>query len=432
MRIINVDGTKEKEFILSLKKRSQETDQEVAKKVTEIIENVKEKGDQALKEYTLMFDGFLPEKMEISRKETEEAFNSLEPALKEALIKACDNIRDFHRRQLREGFTIIKEDGIILGQKVRGLKRVGIYVPGGLAAYPSTVLMNAVPAKIAGVEEIIMITLPQKKGKVNKTVLAAAYLAGVDRIYLAGGAQGVAALAFGTETIPAVDKIVGPGNIFVATAKKLLYGKVDIDMIAGPSEVLILADNTANPDYVAADLMSQAEHDPMASAMLVTNSDELSRQVEASLYRQAAGLERRNIIMQSIENYGAVFLTKDIDQAVDLANQLAPEHLEVMVDNPFKLLGRLHNAGSIFIGRYTPEPLGDYYAGPNHILPTGGTARFYSPVGVDTFMKFSSVIYYSKNAIEQDAERIIKLAEVEGLTAHANSIRIRKGKPLNN
>ena len=342
------------------------------------------------------------------------------------MLNAVENITAFHSRQKREGFCVTEENGVIMGQRVRGLDRVGLYVPGGTAAYPSSVLMNAIPAKIAGVKEIIMVTPPLKDGTANKDILVAAALCGVDKIYLAGGAQAVAALAFGTEEIPRVSKIVGPGNIFVATAKKLLYGTVDIDMIAGPSEILVLADETANPKYLAADLMSQAEHDKLASAVMITTSMEVAEKTRAEIERQSAYLSRKEIIDCSLDNYGAIIVCDDMDYAVELANKIAPEHLEVVAANPMEYIGRLDNVGSLFLGQYSPEPLGDYYAGPNHVLPTSGTARFFSPLGVDSFVKRSSYICYTKNALLDAADDIILIAEREKLTAHANSIRVRK------
>ena len=312
-----------------------------------------------------------------------------------------------------------------MGQRIRGLKRVGIYVPGGTAAYPSSVLMNAVPAKIAGVEEIIMCTPPQKDGTPNPNIIAAAKVAGVDRIFLMGGAQAVAALAYGTESVPKVDKIVGPGNIFVATAKKLLYGTVDIDMIAGPSEILIIADKSANPKFLAADLMSQAEHDRLASAILLTDCEELAKETETELEKQMTALSRKDIILSSVDNFGAVIVCSDMSQAIEFANELAPEHLEVCCENPMEYVGKLDNAGSVFLGNYSPEPLGDYFAGPNHVLPTSGTARFFSPLSVDSFVKKSSFIYYTEDALRKDAEDVVRFAETEGLTAHANSIKVR-------
>ena len=314
---------------------------------------------------------------------------------------------------------------MILGQRVRGLKRVGLYVPGGTAAYPSSVLMNAIPAKIAGVEELVMVTPPAKDGSANPDILAAAAVAGVDRIYLMGGAQAVAALAYGTETVPRVDKIVGPGNIYVATAKRLLYGTVDIDMVAGPSEILIVADDTANPAFLAADLMSQAEHDVLASAILLTTSERIARETVSALKQQVRSLSRRKIIEQSLLDYGAVIICRTLDEAIGFANDLAPEHLELCVENPMEYIGRIDNAGSVFLGNYSPEPLGDYYAGPNHVLPTSGTARFFSPLGVDSFVKKSSFLYYTEAALREAKDDIVKLAETEGLTAHANSIKVR-------
>lgn len=313
----------------------------------------------------------------------------------------------------------------MLGQRIRGLKRVGIYVPGGTAAYPSSVLMNAIPAKIAGVGEIVMVTPPLKNGKANPDILAAAHIAGVDRVFLMGGAQAVAALAYGTQTVPKVDKIVGPGNIFVATAKRLLYGIVDIDMIAGPSEILIIADDTARPDFVAADLMSQAEHDRLASAILLTTSESLAKEVVAELEKQIQSLSRADIIRESLENYGVIIICRNVDEAVSFANELAPEHLEVCLNNPMEYIGRLNNAGSVFLGNYSPEPLGDYLAGPNHVLPTSGTARFFSPLSVDSFVKKLSFIYYTEDALKREKDDIIKMAETEGLTAHAGSIKVR-------
>ena len=313
-----------------------------------------------------------------------------------------------------------------MGQRIRGLKRVGLYVPGGTAAYPSSVLMNAIPAKIAGVSELIMVTPPGKDGKPNPDIMAAAAIAGVDRVFLMGGAQAVAALAYGTESVPKVDKIVGPGNIFVATAKKLLYGTVDIDMIAGPSEILVLADESANPKFLAADLMSQAEHDKLASAILITTSDKLAEDTTKEIYRQVEELSRKDIIEYSLDNYGVIIVCDTMERAIELANELAPEHLEVCCENPMEYVGKLDNAGSVFLGNYSPEPLGDYFAGPNHVLPTSGTARFFSPLSVDTFVKKSSFIYYTEDALQNDSDDIIRFANTEGLTAHANSIIVRK------
>ena len=390
-----------------------------------LILNGKSAGDDAVREYTLKFDGHMPSKFEISREEIDSSPDKCDRDFILALYKAADNIRDFHARQKQQSWLEPKQNGVILGQRIRGLKRVGVYVPGGTAAYPSSVLMNVIPAKIAGVKEIVMVTPPQKDGTANPDILAAAKIAGVDRVFLMGGAQAVAALAYGTQSVPKVDKIVGPGNIFVATAKKLLYGTVDIDMIAGPSEILIVADKSANPKFLAADLMSQAEHDKMASAILLTTSEETANETAKELSRQMQTLERRDIIEQSLNDFGAIIVCKDISEAVDFANELAPEHLELAVENPMEYIGRVDNAGSVFLGHYSPEPLGDYFAGPNHVLPTSGTARFFSPLSVDSFIKKSSFIYYTEPALSEAKDDIIKLAETEGLTAHANSIKVR-------
>lgn len=425
IRIAKADGVSERELINQLKARSGEIDRKVTSAVTDILNNVKQNGDDAVREYTLKFDGHMPSKFEISREEIDSSPDKCDRDFILALYKAADNIRDFHARQKQQSWLEPKQNGVILGQRIRGLKRVGVYVPGGTAAYPSSVLMNVIPAKIAGVKEIVMVTPPQKDGTANPDILAAAKIAGVDRVFLMGGAQAVAALAYGTQSVPKVDKIVGPGNIFVATAKKLLYGTVDIDMIAGPSEILIVADKSANPKFLAADLMSQAEHDKMASAILLTTSEETANETAKELSRQMQTLERRDIIEQSLNDFGAIIVCKDISEAVDFANELAPEHLELAVENPMEYIGRADNAGSVFLGHYSPEPLGDYFAGPNHVLPTSGTARFFSPLSVDSFIKKSSFIYYTEPALSEAKDDIIKLAETEGLTAHANSIKVR-------
>lgn len=422
---VTADGKKEYEFIELLKKRAQNSDKNVIPTVSEIIENVRENGDKAVRDYTIKFDGKAPESSEIPTDELDSIISKCAPKYIETVKKAANNISDFHRRQLQQSWLTTKNNGVIMGQRVRGLKRVGIYVPGGTAAYPSSVLMNAIPAKIAGVEELIMCTPPQKDGTPNPNIIAAAKIAGVDRIFLMGGAQAIAALAYGTETVPKVDKIVGPGNIFVATAKKLLYGTVDIDMIAGPSEILIVADETANPKFLAADLMSQAEHDRLASAILLTNSQEIADKTKQELEIQIKSLSRNEIIRSSLENFGAIIVCSDIRQAVEFANELAPEHLEVCCANPTEYIGKLDNAGSVFLGNYSPEPLGDYFAGPNHVLPTSGTARFFSPLSVDSFIKKSSFIYYTEQALKNDANDVIRFADTEGLTAHANSIKVR-------
>lgn len=425
IRKIKADGVSEKELLAALKARSTAVDKQVTEVVAQIIEDVKAGGDQAVRAYTEKFDGKLPPYIEVPREEINDALTNADSKFVDALLNAMENISDFHNRQKQQGFVNTMPNGVMVGQRVRGLSRVGLYVPGGTAAYPSSVLMNAVPAKIAGVKEIIMVTPPTKDGKANPDILVAAAICGVDRVFLLGGAQAVAALAYGTETIPKVDKIVGPGNIFVATAKKLLFGTVDIDMIAGPSEILVLADHTANPAYVAADLMSQAEHDKLASAILVTTNEQLADDVVGELERQCQTLSRSEIIRESLENYGAIIVCDRVDDAVSLANEIAPEHLEVCMENPVEYLGRLDNAGSVFLGQYAPEPLGDYYAGPNHVLPTSGTARFFSPLSVDSFVKKMGYIYYTKDALAMAKEDIVTIAEREQLTAHANSIKIR-------
>ncbi len=422
---IYVNGKDEKEFFKNVEKRAGETDKKVTATVSEIIENVKENGDKAVKEYTEKFDGKLPQYYEVPREVINDALTEADQDLVNALLNCIENITAFHQRQKSQSFVDPQANGVILGQRVRGLHRVGLYVPGGTAAYPSSVLMNAVPAKIAGVGEIIMVTPPLKDGTPNKDILVAAALCGVDRVFLAGGAQAIAALAYGTEEIPKVDKIVGPGNIFVATAKKLLYGTVDIDMVAGPSEILIVADDSAAPKYVAADLMSQAEHDRLASAILITTSEELADKTAIELERQMATLERKEIIEDSLSEYGAMIICKTREEACDIANALAPEHLEVLFENPMEYVGRLDNAGSVFLGQYAPEPLGDYYAGPNHVLPTSGTARFFSPLGVNSFEKRSSFIYYTEDALRNAKDDIVLVANREGLTAHANAIKVR-------
>lgn len=425
INVIQADGTTEVDFLKKVEERNRSTNDQVTSVVKDIIENVRINGDAAVREYTIRFDGQAPDCFEVSQDVLTEAVKMCNPAFVETLRKAAANIRDFHERQKQQSWLNTKENGVILGQRIRGLARVGLYVPGGTAAYPSSVLMNAIPAKIAGVKELIMVTPPQKDGKPNPAIMAAAMIAGVDRVFLMGGAQAVAALAYGTESVPKVDKIVGPGNIFVATAKKLLYGIVDIDMIAGPSEILVLADDSANPKYLAADLMSQAEHDKMASAILVTTSQTLADATVQELARQVQTLSRKEIIEESLRNFGVIIVCDTMDKAVKMANDLAPEHLEVCCQNPLEYIGKLDNAGSVFLGNYSPEPLGDYFAGPNHVLPTSGTARFFSPLSVDSFVKKSSFIYYTDEALRADKDDIIRFANTEGLTAHANSIIIR-------
>lgn len=425
MKITKANGKAEYALIGNLKKRAGEADQKIVDIVSTIIRNVKENGDDAVREYTVRFDGSVPKKTVITKEELQSYLDMVDDDFKSAIIKAKDNIYDFHLRQAQQSWMTTKENGVIMGQRVRGLHRVGIYVPGGTAAYPSSVLMNAVPAKIAGVKEIIMVTPPGKDGNPNPNIMAAAAVAGVDKVFMVGGAQAVAALAYGTERIPKVDKIVGPGNIFVATAKKLLYGIVDIDMVAGPSEILIVADKTADPSFLAADLMSQAEHDKLASAILLTTSADLARATLHEIDKQIKDLERQNIIEESLENYGEIIVCESLDQAISFANELAPEHLELCVSEPLKYIGKVDNAGSVFLGNFSPEPLGDYFAGPNHVLPTSGTARFFSPLGVDSFVKKSSFIYYTPQELSKAKDDIITLAESEGLTAHANSISVR-------
>ena len=392
--------------------------------VADILANVRARGDEAVRGYSAKFDGYDGD-FAVSESEWEEGAKKCDPYLYKVMEEARANIADFHRRQIPQGFEVEKENGIILGQKVTPLERVGIYVPGGTAAYPSTVLMNAVPAKIAGVGEIIMVT-PAKGGYIKPEILAAAKIAGVDKIFKVGGAQAVAALAYGTESIPRVDKITGPGNIYVATAKKLVFGLVDIDMIAGPSEILVLADGTAAAERVAADMLSQAEHDVLASAVLVTDSARLAEDTAAELERQIPLLSRAEIARKSVDGQGRIILVKDMAQAVNIANALAPEHLEVYTEEPFRLLPQIKNAGSIFLGGYTPEPVGDYFAGPNHTLPTSGTARFSSPLSGADFVKRSSYIYYTKGALEEAADKIEAFAMSEGLQAHANAVKVRR------
>ncbi|MBR2850099.1 MAG: histidinol dehydrogenase [Clostridia bacterium] len=397
----------------------------VADTVSEIIKTVREKGDSALFAFCEKFDKVKLSSLEVSSEEIEAAFLAVEPEFVEILKEAKENIYAFHSRQVRNSFLINEKDGVVIGQKVIPIEKVGLYVPGGTAAYPSSVLMNAIPAKIAGCSEIVMVTPPSADGSVNPAILAAAKVAGVDRIFKVGGAQAVAALAYGTESVPAVDKIVGPGNAFVAEAKKQVFGRVAIDMIAGPSEILVVADSTCNPVYVAADLLSQAEHDKNATAVLVTDSKELASATAEELERQLSLLSREEIARTSVENNGKIIITKDIDEAIEVANALAPEHLEICVDEPFKYLDKIRHAGSVFMGKYCPEALGDYFAGPNHTLPTSGTARFSSPLSVDDFVKKTQFSYYTEDALAKVASKVEYFAKKEGLTAHARSAIIR-------
>ncbi len=400
-------------------------DTDVSDIVADIIYDVRKNGDAALYKYCEKFDGAVLSSLEVSQEEIDEAFASVEPRFIEILEKAAENIRNFHKRQVRNSFIINEQDGVVTGQKIIPVEKAGLYVPGGTAAYPSTVLMDSIPAKIAGCGEICITTPPSRDGKVNPVILAAAKIAGVDRIFKVGGAQAIAALAFGTETIPKVDKIVGPGNAFVAEAKKQVYGTVSIDMIAGPSEILVVADKQSNPKHVAADLLSQAEHDKMASAVLVTDSIDLAKAVSEELEKQIPELSRSEIARISIDNNGKIIVADDILKAIDIANEIAPEHLELCVDDPFGMLDKIKHAGSIFMGRYCPEALGDYFAGPNHTLPTSGTARFSSPLSVDDFIKKTQYTYYTKEALFKVAEDVAFFAEKEGLTAHAKSAIIR-------
>ena len=402
--------------------RSQFSYDDVNETVENILKDVRSRGDKALIEYTEKFDGVKLETLEVSDKEIEDAYNTIDKELLEVIKYSHDNIKKYHERQVRNNFMITEENGVVLGQIINPIEKVGLYVPGGTASYPSTVLMNAVPAKIAGCKEIIMVTPPNPDGSISAPILAAAKIAGVDRIFKVGGAQSVAALSYGTESIPKVYKIVGPGNIYVAMAKKMVYGEVSIDMIAGPSEVLIIADESADYVYVAADLLSQAEHDRLAACILVTTSEELADKVATELEKQLKELPREEIARASIENQGRIIIVDNLEEAVYVSNFVAPEHLELAVDTPFELLPKIKNAGSIFMGHNTPEPLGDYLAGPNHTLPTSGTAKFSSPLSVDDFIKKSSVLYYSKEALEKVKDKVIKFAESEGLDAHARSI----------
>lgn len=398
---------------------------DVSGPVSEIIARVRAEGDQALSLFSEQFDQVRLEQFEISETELEEGLRKVDSTFMEILKEAAAHIEAYHRKQMRESFIMAEQEGIVLGQKVLPLERVGLYVPGGTAAYPSSVLMNAVPARIAGVKELIMVTPPSKDGSVNPHILAAAYVAGVKKIYKIGGAQAVAALAYGTETVPKVDKIVGPGNAYVAEAKKQVYGEVAIDMIAGPSEILVLADQSAVPEYVAADLLSQAEHDRMASAVLVTDSRELAYAVQQKIEEQLEQLSRKEIAREAIKKNGKIIIAGNWKEGIEAANRIAPEHLELCVDHPFDYLGDIRNAGSVFLGHYNPEPMGDYFAGPNHTLPTSGTARFYSPLSVDDFVKKMQFSYYTREALEQDYRKVSCFARKEGLDAHARAVEIR-------
>lgn len=427
MRITVLDDASMKNILADMLKRDPNNYDSYTETVQEIVEEVKARGDEALFEYTARFDGarINEETVRVTEEEIKEAMEAVDPGLLQIMKSSMENIRRYHEKQKRNSWFDAQPDGTILGQKVTALESAGVYVPGGKAAYPSSVLMNIIPAEVAGVERIVMVTPPGKDGKVNPVTLTAAHLAGATEVYKVGGAQAIAALAFGTRSIPRVNKIVGPGNIFVALAKKAVYGHVSIDSIAGPSEILVIADETANPRYVAADLLSQAEHDELASAILVTTSMELAKKVSEEVEGFLQVLSRSEIIKKSLDNYGYILVVDSMEKAVETANRIAPEHLEIVTRDAFEVMTKIRNAGAIFIGEYSSEPLGDYFAGPNHVLPTNGTARFFSPLGVDDFIKKSSIIYYSKEALLKAHKEIEAFAEAEQLTAHANSIKVR-------
>ena len=427
MRTVRLTKESTKDILENLLKRSPNNYGKFESAVADILVQVKEKGDEALFSFTREFDkvDITPETIRVTEEEIQEAYQAVDASLLEVIKKALVNIRSYHEKQRQNSWFTSTENGTMLGQKVTPLNRVGVYVPGGKAVYPSSVLMNIVPAKVAGVPHIVMTTPPGKDGKVNPSTLVAAKEAGADEIYKVGGAQAIGALAYGTASIPKVDKIVGPGNIFVALAKKAVYGHVSIDSIAGPSEILVLADETANAHYVAADLLSQAEHDEMASAILITTSPELAKKVEEEIQGYLKVLSRREIIEKSLENFGYILIAEDMDEAIEAANEIASEHMEIVTKNAFEVMMKVRNAGAIFIGEYSSEPLGDYFAGPNHVLPTNGTAKFFSPLSVDDFIKKSSIVYYSRSALKEIHKDIIQFATSEQLTAHANSIAVR-------
>ena len=427
MRIVKLTDDTVKNILENMLKRSPAQYDSYEKTVKDILADVQENGDQAVFGYTEKFDGvkLTADKVKVTQEEIDAAYKQIDARLLEVIRKALKNIREYHEKQKRSSWFSSEEKGTMLGQKITALQTVGVYVPGGKAAYPSSVLMNIVPAKVAGVNKIIMCTPCQKDGKVNPVVLAAAREAGADEVFKIGGAQAIGAMAYGTESIPKVDKIVGPGNIYVALAKKSVYGNVSIDSIAGPSEVLVLADETANPRYVAADMLSQAEHDELASAICITTSEKLAKAIDKEVEAFVAGLSRKEIIRKSLDNFGYILVAETMDQAIATANEIASEHLEIVTKNPFEVMTKIRNAGAIFIGEYSSEPLGDYFAGPNHILPTNGTAKFFSPLSVDDFVKKSSIIYYSQEALQEVYKDVMDFAKAEGLTAHANSIGVR-------
>lgn len=430
MKIINIKKNEEKEILSYFKNRAEEDFYSIDVTVKDILNRVKKEGDKALSYYNEVFDKANVTDIRVTEKEIETAYSSVEQDFKDALTQAAQNIRAFHEKQLEKTWKWEKGNGVILGQLINPMENVGVYVPGGKAAYPSTVLMNIIPAKIAGVNRIVMVTPPSQDGSINPYILTAAKIAGADEIYKVGGAQAVAALAYGTESIKPVKKIVGPGNIYVARAKKLLFGMIDIDMIAGPSEVCIIADEKVNPEFAAADLLSQAEHDEMAASIMITTSEAAAQKVKEEVELQLTRLSRMEIAQKSIESNGIIIVAEDLDSAFVLSNMIAPEHLELLIDQPFSYLDKVKNAGAVFLGNYSPEPLGDYFAGPNHTLPTSGTAQYASPLGVYDFIKKSSIIYYPEEVLYNEKDKIVKIAEKEGLTAHANSIRIRFDKEI--
>ena len=422
IKVINYKECKSLDDILL---RSQFSHDDVNEKVKAILEDVKKNGDNALKKYSKMFDNAEIETLEVTEKEIEEAYNRVDDKFKETLKLAYNNIEKFHKKQLRNSYITNEEDGIVMGQIINPIEKVGVYIPGGTAVYPSTVLMNVIPAKVAGVNEIILVSPPNKEGKINDNILAAAKIAGVNRVFKTGGAQAIAALSYGTESIPKVYKIVGPGNIYVAMAKRLVFGEVSIDMVAGPSEVLIIADEIANHIHIASDMLAQAEHDKLASSILVTTSKEIAEKTKEELYKQLEKLSRKDIASESIENNGRIIITETIDEAIYISNEIAPEHLEISIKEPFSVLSKIKNAGSIFLGDYTPEALGDYLSGANHVIPTSGTAKFASPLSVDDFIKKSYITYYTKDALSKVKDNIINFAKHESLEAHANSVKVR-------
>lgn len=423
VKLFNLAVNNEEEILEIIKNREEDLD--VINDVKLILEEVKKDKDKAIIKFNKLFDKVDITNLKVSKEEIDEAFKLVEEDFIEAIKGSIENVKKYHEKQVKNGYSIIEKNGVFMGQLVTPLQRVGVYVPGGTASYPSSVVMNVIPAKIAGVSEIVMVTPPKNDGSINSYILVAASLAGVSEIYKVGGAQSIGALAYGTETIKNVDKIVGPGNIYVAMAKKLVFGTVDIDMVAGPSEILVIADENSNSKYIAADLMSQAEHDKRAASILLTTSEKLHNEVLEEINIQIKDLERKDIIEESLKNYGMAVICEDINKCIELSNKIAPEHLELMIENPLEYLGSVKNAGSIFLGYYSPEPLGDYYAGPNHVLPTNGTARFSSPLSVDSFIKKSSYLYYSKEELQKVSKNIMILAEKEGLTAHRNSVKVR-------